>query len=263
MKTLRTLRGPHHVGMALNARAAYLRIPALHVALNTAPLRLQDALERAEELQKALASGQQELIAARRQVALLAEANARLSEREAQHEQDIAKVRHFAYHDELTGLPNRALLLDRLNQALVRATRQQKHLALLLLDLDGFKGINDRLGHAAGDRLLQRVAERLLSSVRGGDTVCRYGGDEFVLLLPEVEDQKHAFKVAQKISARLAKPYRVDDHSIAVTASIGVAVYPVDAVSQDDLIKQADAAMYRAKTVMSSASGQAKLESSR
>jgi diguanylate cyclase (GGDEF)-like protein len=243
--------------MAPNARAPYLHIPALHVALNTAPLRLQGALERAEELRHALASSQQELIAAQQQVALLTEANARLNGFALQHEREIAKVRHFAYHDELTGLANRALLLDRLNQALVRATRQQKLLALLLLDLDRFKDINDRLGHAAGDMLLQRVAERLLSCVRAGDTVCRYGGDEFVLLLHEVGDQKHALEVARKISARLAKPYLVDNYSIAATASIGVAVYPVDAMSQDDLIKQADAAMYRAKTVRSSAKGQA------
>jgi diguanylate cyclase len=262
MKTIRSMRSPHHVGMALNARAAYLRLPAQHVALNTTPLRLQQAHERAEALQQALAASRQESIAAQQQVALLAEANTRLSELAVQHERDIAKVRHFAYHDELTGLPNRALLLDRLSQALVRARRQQKLLALLLLDLDGFKGINDRLGHAAGDTLLQRVAERLLSSVRGGDTVCRYGGDEFVLLLPEVEDQKHALEVAKKIRARLAKPYLVGDHSIAVTASIGVAVYPVDAVSQDELIRQADVAMYRAKTVRSSAKRHSDLASS-
>jgi len=162
--------------MAPNARAAYLRVPSQHVALNTAPLKLQQAVEQVEVLQQALAKSQHESIAAQQQVALLAEANARLSELAVQHEQDIAKVRHFAYHDELTGLPNRSLLLDRLTHALVRAGRQQTHLALLLLDLDGFKDINDRFGHAVGDRLLQRVAERLLSSVRGGDTVCRYGG---------------------------------------------------------------------------------------
>jgi diguanylate cyclase (GGDEF)-like protein len=193
----------------------------------------------------------------------LAEANARLREIAAQREAEVAKVRHFAYHDELTGLPNRALLLDRLKQALVRAKRQQTRLALLFLDLDGFKAINDRLGHAAGDKLLQRVAERLLSCVRGGDTACRYGGDEFVLLLPEVDDEKHAFEVAQKIHGRLARSYRVDDYSIAVTASIGVAVYPVDGVSRSDLINQADCAMFRAKTVKRSSRIRAKIALSR
>src|SRR5207248_6155996 len=143
-------------------------------------------------------------------------------------EHEVASVRHFAYHDELTGLPNRALLLDRLSQALVRAKRHNKQLALLLLDLDGFKDVNDTLGHVAGDKLLQRVSERLLSCIRGSDTACRYGGDEFVVLLPEVDDQNRALVVAREIHARLAKPYMVDDYSVGVTASIGVAVYPFD-----------------------------------
>ena len=164
-----------------------------------------------------------------------------------QREDEFAKVRHFAYHDELTGLPNRALLLDRLSQALVRAKRQQTHLALLLLDLDGFKAINDELGHAAGDALLKRVAERLRACIRGGDTASRYGGDEFVLLLPDVDNEQHALDLARKIHARLARPYRVDALPIAVTASIGVAVYPVDGLSQGVLIDRADFAMYRAK----------------
>ncbi len=156
-------------------------------------------------------------------------------------------MRHLAHHDELTGLPNRILLLDRLDQALARAKRQHRHLALLFLDLDRFKDINDRLGHAAGDRLLQQVAERLRSSIRGGDTACRYGGDEFVILLPEVDDEAHALAVAGKIRTRLAKPCLVDDHSIAMTVSIGVSVYPVHGSSQHDLIRQADFAMYLAK----------------
>jgi diguanylate cyclase (GGDEF)-like protein len=118
---------------------------------------------------------------------------------------------------------------------------------LLLLDLDGFKIVNDRLGHATGDKLLQRVAERLLFCIRGADTACRYGGDEFVILLPEVDGEKSAAEVAQKLRAHLAKPYVVDDHSIAVTASIGTAVYPCDGSSQNDLIRRADIAMYLAK----------------
>jgi diguanylate cyclase (GGDEF)-like protein len=250
---------------APHARATYLRsvAPPPRLAINTAPLRLQQALAQVEELEQALASSRKESIIAQHQVALLIENNLRLSELAARREHEVEKVRHFAHHDELTGLPNRTLLLDRLNQALVRAKRQQKQLALLLLDLDGFKNINDRLGHAAGDKLLQRVAERLLSCVRGGDTACRYGGDEFVLLLPEVDDENRALAVAEKIRARLAKPYKVDDYSIAVTASIGVAVYPIDGMSQNDLIKQADVAMYHAKTVKGTAKTRANIVAAR
>jgi diguanylate cyclase (GGDEF)-like protein len=202
-----------------------------------------------QELELALAASQHEWTSARQQVAFLREENARLRQLAVQREQEVAKVRHFAYHDELTGLPNRALLLDRLKQALVRAKRQRTHLALLFLDLDGFKAINDRFGHDAGDKLLQRIAERLLSCIRGGDTACRYGGDEFVLLLPEVDDEKCAMDIAQKIRVRVAKPYMVDGYSIAMTASIGVAVYPIDGLSENDLIKRADVAMYLAKTL--------------
>ena len=132
------------------------------------------------------------MLAARRQVSHLSETNARLSELADLHEREIERARYFAYHDELTGLPNRSLLLDRLNQVLAGAKRHDRQFALLFLDLDRFKEVNDRLGHSAGDKLLRRVAERLLSCVRGGDTACRYGGDEFVLLLPEVDSENGA-----------------------------------------------------------------------
>jgi len=216
---------------------------------------LQQALGRVDLLQQALTSSRRELLAAQQRVAALSKANAHLSEAAVQHERDIAKAYHLAYHDKLTGLPNRALLLDRLQQGLIRAKRRQTFLALLVLDLDGFKNINDTLGHTAGDSLLKHVAERLQSCIRRGDTVCRYGGDEFVLLLPEVEDQNHALDVAQKIGARLARPYLVQDNSIAVPASIGVAVYPIDAKCLDELISQADVAMYRAKSARRCAPG--------
>lgn len=234
-------------GTAQHARDALLHSVPRRAAGNAEVTGLQRALAQVNNLQEALASSQEEAIAARQEVGLLVETNAQLVETAVRREAEVANLRHFAYHDVLTGLPNRALLLDRLQQALVRAQRRQTRLALLFLDLDGFKVINDRLGHAAGDKLLQRVAERLVSCIRGGDTACRYGGDEFVLLLPEIDDEKNAFEVAQKIHARLARSYRVDDCSIAVTASIGVAVYPVDGVSQNDLINRADCAMYRAK----------------
>ncbi|MBC8008081.1 MAG: GGDEF domain-containing protein, partial [Prolixibacteraceae bacterium] len=136
---------------------------------------------------------------------------------------------------------------DRLNQAIVQASRQHNQVGVLLLDLDGFKNVNDKLGHETGDKLLQRVAERLLFCIRGADTACRYGGDEFVILLPEVDGAKSAAEVAQKIRLNLANPFVIDDHSIAITASIGVAVYPDDGITQNDLIRRADIAMYLAK----------------
>ena len=262
MKTSRMIGTPH-AGMPPLARSVFLRSSAQRVAIYGAPRRLQRALAQMEELQQALASSRQASFAARQQVALLTDTNARLRESAVQREQEVAKVRHFAYHDALTGLPNRALLLDRLNQALVQAKRKQKPLALLLLDLDGFKDINDRLGHDAGDKLLRRVAERLQSCIRGGDTACRYGGDEFVLLLPEVDDANRAFEVAEKIRVRLAKRYVVDGSSMMVTASIGVAVYAGDGMSPNDLIKQADGAMYLAKTLKNSSKTHAGTTASR
>ena len=251
MRTTR-VSGTTQVGMARHARVAQ------RVAIDSDALRLQHAIEQVEALRQALASSRQESIAARQQLTLLIEINARLRKIAAQRELEVTKVRHFAFHDELTDLPNRTLLLDRLKQALARAKRQQRQLVLLLLDLDGFKVINDRFGHAAGDALLQRVAKRLVSCIRGGDTACRYGGDEFVLLLPEVDGEERALEVVERIRARLARPYTIAGHSIAVTASIGVAVYPGDGSGQHDLIRQADVAMYLAKTVNGTFNARAK-----
>lgn len=208
---------------------------------------LPHAVGEQDELRRTLAASQAASDAARRTTDVLTDTVSSLRQEVIRLERELAQVRHFAYHDELTGLPNRSLLLDRLNQALVHAGRQRKQVGLLLLDLDGFKGINDRLGHATGDTLLQRVAQRLLSCLRGGDTACRYGGDEFVILLPEVDSEKSAAEVAQKLHANLAEPYVVGDHSIAVTASIGIAVYPFDGSNQEELIRRADIAMYLAK----------------
>ncbi len=216
-------------------------------AVNAAPVRMQQALATLGDLKAALATGQGESNAARQQIDAFTETIAGLRQKVIRLEQEVARVSHFAYHDELTGLANRSLLLDRLSQAIAQAARQHKHVGLLLLDLDGFKSVNDRLGHAIGDELLKRVAQRLLSGIRGADTACRFGGDEFVILLPDVDGEKSAGEVAQKLHSHLAKPYIVEGQSITVTASIGVAVYPRDGKSQDDLIRQADIAMYLAK----------------
>lgn len=214
-----------------------------------APVRLQQAISERAELQSALATSQQQLQAAREQIEALAKTNSRFRQRLTRLAQKTAEARHFAYHDELTGLPNRSLLLDRLKQAMVQAERQHKQVALLLLDLDGFKDVNDEFGHAAGDKLLQQVAERLAACVRGGDTVCRYGGDEFVVMLPEIDGQETAEAVAEKIRSNLAAPYVLDGNAIAITASVGVAMYRGDEQHHSDLIKQADIAMYLAKAL--------------
>ncbi len=177
----------------------------------------------------------------------LVERNLRLTQLVVRLMERESSTHYFAYHDHLTGLPNRRLLQDRLKQALSQAARQHKQVAVMVLDLDGFKSVNDRLGHAAGDHLLQQVAKRLTNCVRAADTVCRYGGDEFVVMLPEFEDGETGAVVAQKIRTHLDAPYVVDGNPITVKASIGIAFYPKDGKNYRTLIKQADDEMYRAK----------------
>jgi len=186
--------------------------------------------------------------AVQKELEALAEANSCLRRKLLEVERKAATANHLAYHDALTGLPNRRLLLDRLNQAIAQASRQKKRVALVFFDVDGFKVINDKLGHTNGDKLLQGVAQRLSACLRAADTACRYGGDEFIVLLPEVEGERSAAVVEQKIRATLAAPYLVDGTMITVTLSIGTAVYPVDAKDHHELIRLADAAMYSVKT---------------
>lgn len=157
------------------------------------------------------------------------------------------KMAHLAQHDSLTDLPNRVLLNDRLTQALALAHRKEQRLALLFLDLDRFKSINDSLGHAIGDRLLQSVAERLLTCVRSSDTVSRQGGDEFIILLPEVTRPADAAVTAEKILLALSTPHRIDRQDLHLAASIGIVTYPNDGTEAKTLLKHADLAMYRAK----------------
>ncbi len=158
-----------------------------------------------------------------------------------------AKMAHLARHDYLTDLPNRVLLNDRIAQAIIRAERNGTTLAVLFLDLDNFKHINDSLGHATGDKLLQSVAQRLLTCVRSSDTVSRQGGDEFVVLLSEDKYAEDAALTADKILAALAVPQSVAGHELHVTTSIGISVYPADAKNGETLLKNADTAMYQAK----------------
>jgi diguanylate cyclase (GGDEF)-like protein/PAS domain S-box-containing protein len=157
------------------------------------------------------------------------------------------ELQHQAFHDRLTGLPNRALFMDRLQHALVRVEREDAYAALLFLDLDNFKVINDSLGHATGDRLLISVAERLESCVRARDTVCRLGGDEFVFLLEDAKNTTQATQTAQRVLDALREPFIVDDDELFVVASIGIVLGASSDERPDDLLRKADLAMYRAK----------------
>jgi diguanylate cyclase (GGDEF)-like protein len=156
-------------------------------------------------------------------------------------------ITRMAYHDPLTGLPNRMLFNDRLNLAMPSARRRQERLALMMMDLDGFKEVNDTLGHEVGDRLLQLVAERLTSLVRESDTVARIGGDEFSLLLPGVADIEDAATAADKIVRGFDRAFVLDGHELRVTTSVGIALYPEDGEDAGSLMRHADRAMYEAK----------------
>lgn len=157
------------------------------------------------------------------------------------------KIQQMAFYDSLTGLPNRKLFSDRLGIVLAQAKRNKKKVGIVMLDLDNFKDVNDTLGHDVGDTLLKAVAERLSVTLRKSDTVARFGGDEFVLIFPDMEIIEEAIQVVQKIIDRFHKPFLIDTHQLVVTTSIGIAVYPKDGMDEEILMKNADIAMYQAK----------------
>ncbi|HEX8961645.1 MAG TPA: sensor domain-containing diguanylate cyclase [Rhodocyclaceae bacterium] len=188
-------------------------------------------------------------------VADLSRANDQLKRMVAERDELVVQLRHseeqvrqFAYYDSLTELPNRRLLLDRLGQAVAQARRHHYSMAVMFLDLDRFKQVNDTLGHEAGDDLLKQVALRWTGCVRAGDTVCRSGGDEFIVVLPEISQPQDAALVAGKMVNALSEPVVVGEHRIQASTSIGIAVYPVDGSDDvQELMKKADRAMYAAK----------------
>jgi diguanylate cyclase (GGDEF)-like protein/PAS domain S-box-containing protein len=159
-----------------------------------------------------------------------------------------ASLGHLAYHDPLTGLPNRLMLVDRLDHALRAHIRNKMQLAVFFIDLDGFKAINDTLGHAIGDRLLQATGERLQALLRSGDTVARLGGDEFVIVIESCRSREGIVRIAQKLIATIAEPLHVDGHELEVRGSIGIAIAPQDGQDPDEIMNAADQAMYRVKT---------------
>jgi two-component system, cell cycle response regulator len=169
----------------------------------------------------------------------------RLLHEEARNHSKI--LESLALNDPLTGLANRRLLAERMSMALAHARRNKSAMAVVCLDLDGFKQINDTLGHGAGDILLKMVAERLVATVREEDTVARLGGDEFLIALWDVTSAERATTVALKVIEAVSQPYRIEGHTVSITTSAGVGIYPVHGEDADTLIKSADLALYEAK----------------
>ncbi|MDI6748025.1 MAG: diguanylate cyclase [Rhodocyclaceae bacterium] len=157
------------------------------------------------------------------------------------------EMESLALHDALTGLPNRRLLMDRLALAIAHAHRNKRAMAVMYLDLDGFKQVNDTLGHAAGDTLLSQVAARLVAAVRQEDTVARLGGDEFVIALWELSHADDVAKLASKVIQAVSQPYRIQDSDVSMTVSIGASIYPTHGEAGETLMKSADLALYEAK----------------
>jgi diguanylate cyclase (GGDEF)-like protein len=157
------------------------------------------------------------------------------------------RLAYIATHDNLTGLPNRVLLNDRLSMSLTQAQRKVKKLAVMMLDLDRFKNINDTLGHSVGDELLKACAGRLTDILRKGDTVARLGGDEFILLLPEIGNPGEVIDIAERIIDRFRQPFILREHTVSISTSIGIAMFPDQGIDIEALLKNADVAMYQVK----------------
>jgi diguanylate cyclase (GGDEF)-like protein len=162
-------------------------------------------------------------------------------------EAELYRLQHQAFHDPLTGLPNRALLNDRLTQAIAQAQRTSRRVAVLFLDLDRFKPINDLHGHENGDRVLKEVARRLSAPLRSADTLARLGGDEFVAVIPQIENPAAIGAIIEKLQAALRAPFSIDGQRVHLGVSVGCAVFPDDGLSPEALLESADAAMYQHK----------------
>ncbi len=206
-----------------------------------------DATHDISAAARALNIAKQQLCDIRHDNDFLRSSNERLKAALAEASLRGVEARRLAQHDCLTGLPNRLLLEERLQSAIADAAGQKQQLALLFIDLNGFKDVNDRFGHATGDRLLKAAAARIKACIRADDIACRYGGDEFIVLLSNVGDETVAARAAATIRRHIRQRYTIDGKELRITASIGLAMYPRDGELSNTLLNCADASMYRSK----------------
>jgi len=229
--------------------------------------QVERALDQSEVIESQIQEAAEELVAVNdalaEEIDVRLELERRLSKSDAALSESRAeerKSRHSALHDGVTGLANFTLFKDRLCNALAQAERHQRRLAVMFIDLDDFKGVNDAHGHDTGDRVLQMVGKRLQGIVRGGDTVSRRSGDEFLVLMLEANDQSNAADLAVRIAENLAGPSDIDGVTFMVKSSIGIAVYPENGRSAQQLLKSADGAMYAAKQLKKGAAPHGRTE---
>ena len=209
---------------------------------------LNNEIDARETIQKELENNKRELeIKVRERTRDLIDINENLERVIEKKEQAEQTLQYLAYNDELTGLPNRNTLVDRIGQSIKKSSRENHQMAILFLDLDRFKNVNDSLGHAVGDELLQEVATRLFSTLRNNDTISRNGGDEFVVVMEELSDTNEVINVAKKIISCLTETFAIQSHKIHLGVSVGISIYPTDGDAPLILLRNADTAMYRAK----------------
>ncbi|OYT91447.1 MAG: GGDEF domain-containing protein [Burkholderiales bacterium PBB3] len=216
-------------------------------ATQDATITIVNAIERSEAVEGKVQEAAEKLSEVNQALAVEVHARHALEQQLDTVTQESESALHAAFHDALTGLPNRALFDNRLEHGLAQAKRHGFTLAVMFIDLDGFKAINDKHGHAIGDAVLQSVADRLQENTREDDTVSRYGGDEFLYLLMSIDDDKHVLQIAEKIAEAIQKPCALSVGDVVVKSSIGISIFPKDGSTAADLITSADKAMYQAK----------------
>jgi len=238
-------QGPAECADAPGIGASSKEGPSGAAQLRTSPRRR--ATDTADADLLTFSAVEERLRIASRENECLKARNRQLAQALADASQRGSAAHHLAHHDVLTGLPNRLLLMERLQDSISAAFQGHGQVALLFIDLDHFKYVNDRLGHVVGDKLLTIVASRILAAIRADDIACRYGGDEFVVLMSNIRDAELVASIADKIRERIDGCYGIDDNQVRISASIGFAVYPTHGDHCDALLSHADASMYRSK----------------